>query len=484
MAPVNFNRLAEEARIRSAATAQFAKGLRRPALRLGITGLSRSGKTVFITALVHALLRGGRLPLFAPLRDGRINRCYLVPQPDHGVPRFAYETHLAALTGPDRAWPQSTRAVSQLRIAIDYVPAGRLARLSGRQMLYLDIVDYPGEWLLDLPLLTQDYRTWSTTTLASAARPPRAKLARAWLAETGKLDPAAPADEAIAIAASTKFTAYLQACRDAKVALSTLPPGRFLMPGDLEGSPALTFAPLPLPEAGAPPPGSLWEMMQTRYEAYKSHVVRPFFRDHFSRLDRQVVLVDALAALNAGPDAVADLERALSDILRCFRHGSASLLSRIFRPRIDRILVAATKADHLHHTGHDRLQAIVNRLTGKAVERAQLSGAVVEALALASVRATQEAQVSHNGEDLKCITGTPEAGQQMGDEAFDGQRRAAIFPGDLPADPGEALSIGTAPRQFVRFRPPEMDMAPDGTPRLPHIRLDRALDFLLADKIK
>ena len=81
-----------------------------------------------------------------------------------------------------------------------------------------------------------------------------------------------------------------------------LPPGRFLMPGDLDGSPALTFAPLELPRrrrAG----GSLWAMMERRYEAYKDVVVRPFFRDHFARLDRQIVLVDALAALNAGPEA-------------------------------------------------------------------------------------------------------------------------------------------------------------------------------------
>ena len=37
-------------------------------------------------------------------------------------------------------------------------------------------------------------------------------------------------------------------------------------------------------------------MMERRYEAYKTHVVRPFFRDHFARLDRQIVLVDALDA--------------------------------------------------------------------------------------------------------------------------------------------------------------------------------------------
>ncbi len=46
-------------------------------------------------------------------------------------------------------------------------------------------------------------------------------------------------------------------------------------------------------------------MMERRYEAYKTHVVKPFFREHFARIDRQIVLVDALTAINRGPEAVA-----------------------------------------------------------------------------------------------------------------------------------------------------------------------------------
>ena len=61
-------------------------------------------------------------------------------------------------------------------------------------------------------------------------------------------------------------------------------------------------------------------MMERRYEAYKDVVVRPFYREHFARLDRQIVLVDALAAFNAGPDAVKDLEGALAAILALIPH--------------------------------------------------------------------------------------------------------------------------------------------------------------------
>jgi uncharacterized protein len=41
--------------------------------------------------------------------------------------------------------------------------------------------------------------------------------------------------------------------------------------------------------------------MERRFEGYKREVVKPFFRDHFARIDRQVVLVDALGAIHAGP---------------------------------------------------------------------------------------------------------------------------------------------------------------------------------------
>ena len=90
--------------------------------------------------------------------------------------------------------------------------------------------------------------------------------------------------------------------------------------------------------------------MQRRFEAYKTHVVRPFFRDHFQRIDRQIVLVDVLAAVDAGPMALAELEEALDRVLLAFRTGRNTLFSRLFSPRADRVLFAATKADHIHHT--------------------------------------------------------------------------------------------------------------------------------------
>ena len=133
--------------------ADTATGVLTPTLRLGVTGLSRAGKTIFITALVHNLLTQGRLPGFAPLADGRFIGARLAEYPDATIPRFAYEQHLAALTADPPVWPESTRRISQLRLVLKFQSAKWWAGMSGPATLNLDIVDYPGEWLLDLPLL-------------------------------------------------------------------------------------------------------------------------------------------------------------------------------------------------------------------------------------------------------------------------------------------------------------------------------------------
>ena len=487
---LRFSDIVEEARLSARALLDYGDHFFNPTVRLGVTGLSRAGKTVFITALIHGLTRGGRFPVFEPLATGRIARARLEPQPDDAVPRFDYENHLRTLI-EERRWPNSTVDISELRLVIDY------QRQNGAERtLTLDIVDYPGEWLLDLPLLTKSYEQWSRESLNLSRQQPRARLATEWHAHLATLNAEGRENEQAALTAARLFTDYLRDCRDDRFAMSLLPPGRFLMPGNLAGSPALTFAPLDLPADGEAPEGSLRAMMTRRYEAYKDVVVRPFFRDHFSRLDRQIVLVDALAAFNAGPEALHDLEAALAGILDCFRIGRSTFLSSLFRPRIDRILFAATKADHLHHSSHDRLEAVLRRTVAKAAERAEYAGAEIDVVALAAVRATREAQVQRGREKLPSILGTPIAGEAAGGDILDGETEVATFPGDLPADPDELFSSGhtfrgltsaTAEKadfRFLRFRPPQLARDGADEPALPHIRLDRALQFLLGDRLQ
>ncbi|MEM6438525.1 MAG: YcjX family protein [Pseudomonadota bacterium] len=444
-----------------------------PSLRLGVTGLSRAGKTVFIACLVQSLMDRGRMKLLSAEADGRILAAALRPGPDRRTPRFDQEAHMAALLGGEPAWPESTRSVSTLRLSFRLRPSGLLGPFTGPSTLHLDVTDYPGEWLLDLPLMEQSYAKWSERALAEAEEPARAPHACEWLARAK----AAAADEARFEEAAARdlaeaFKAYLAACR--ADGLSGLAPGRFLMPGDLEGSPALAFAPLP-PGDRTP----LRREMEKRYDAYKRAVVLPFFRDHFARLDRQAVLVDLLSAVSAGPRAIEDLQRAMARILEAFKPGAPSWLAPLLGRRVDRILFAATKADHIHHSQHGRLANLLRAMLRQASDRAEFRGAKTKAFALAALRATTETTVRRDGRDLDLVRG----------RLLSTGKQAALWPGELPEDPGALLD--PARREDGRwlngdfgamaFAPPRLSLeAGDGPP---HIRLDRAAQFLIGDRL-
>ena len=109
-------------------------------------------------------------------------------------------------------------------------------------------------------------------------------------------------------------------------------------------------------------------------------------------------------------------------------------------------------------------------------------------MALASVRATREATVTHDGHTLPVIVGTPMAGETIDGELFDGERKTAIFPGDLPENPDSLfkdLESDSHPSlNFVRFRPPHIEETGGGLKlSVPHIRLDRALQYLIGDRL-
>ncbi|MFN3845101.1 MAG: YcjX family protein [Paracoccaceae bacterium] len=443
-----------------------------PTLRLGVTGLSSAGKTVFITALVANLLDRGRMPQLKAQTEGRIEAVVLQPQPDLTLPRFDYETHLTALMGDDPRWPQSTRAVSELRLSFRMRPSGFLG-LTGNTRLHLDIVDYPGEWLLDLSLLDKDFARWSDDTLDRIAKRPEAAT---FMALARAEDGALTLDEARAQVLSATFTDYLQTARGK--GWSDLTPGRFLLPGELAGSPVLTFAPLPRP--ASTPRGSLWREMERRFEAYKSKVVKPFFREHFARIDRQVVLMDVLGAIHAGPQAVEDLRRTMADILTAFRPGANGWLTRILGgKRVERILFAATKADHLHHHQHPALTAITEALLSDAKRRADFSGARSMALSLASLRTTVEDTIQRDGAPLDVVRG----------RLLATGKQAAMHAGDLPRDPARILAPAREGAErwldadfgLMGFAPARMSLKPGEGP--PHIRLDRAAEFLIGDRL-
>ena len=436
-----------------------------PVVRLGVTGLSRAGKTVFITSLVANLFHSGRMSQLRSAATVQIQSTFLQPQPDDTVARFEYERNLDALLAAILSWPDGAKTISQLRWSFRLAPSGMLNALSRPRMLHLDIVDYPGEWLLDL-----SYEQWAAAALASAEK---RREARAFYALLSGVDSSAPFDDVTASSLAVTYTGYLQQAR--RAGFSNLTPSRFLLLGELAGSPVLTFAPLLIGEAGK---GSFQAEMKRRFEAYKSKIVKPFFRDHFAKLDRQIVLVDLLKSLADGPDAVADMERAMGAVLVAFRPGRRGFLKEVLRrKRIDRILFAASKADHLHHLHHPALTAMVEALTQSARDKARFRGALTAAMSIAALRSTAEMELSSDGRALP---------GEKGLEKFGG-KTVGFYPGEFPNSSASVLyqarsdSLDWDSGLFAdqNSAPSQLSLAPGVGP--PHIRLDKAVEFLIGD---
>jgi predicted YcjX-like family ATPase len=81
-------------------------------------------------------------------------------------------------------------------------------------------------------------------------------------------------------------------------------------------------------------------------------------------------------------------------------------------------------------------------------------------------------------------------GESIGADRFDGETDVAAFPGDLPDDPASLFegfkgltAADETDYRFLRFRPPLTELGANGAPTLPHIRLDRALQFLIGDRL-
>jgi predicted YcjX-like family ATPase len=449
--------------------------LRNRTIRLAVTGLSQSGKTAFITSLAHNLLgavgRPTRLPFLRAAAEGRIVGAQLLAPGKEPLPQFPLRATIAALAGDPPRWPPSTTDLRRAQLLLRFAPAGLLGRaFGGTAEVTLELLDYPGEWLLDLPLLDQSYADWSRTAFQLARSAPRGPLAGDWLEFVARHPADSSADQQTAGQAHNLYRTFLAACREQEQ-LSLLQPGRFLNPGSMGNTSVLWFSPVPLPVGWTARAGSLGALMETRFENYKQTVVRPFFSQLARDVDRQIVLVDVLRALNAGEAAFADQRRALETILSAFRFGRRSLLHRLFGARIDRVLFAATKADHVPALQRDHLEALMANMVAAPTLRAKEAHARVAGAALASIRCTEDGTDVIDGRKVDVVIGLPEGAD----------RRIRFFPGIVPVTPPPSGFWGERFTEFPIFQPPRIGDAAEGG--IPHINLDKALDFLLEDAL-
>jgi predicted YcjX-like family ATPase len=435
-------------------------------LRIGVTGLARAGKTAFLTSVAANLLAQAAgndvLPALGARLAGRRFRVALAPAGAADMPRFDHAAHMAALAADPPRWPARTDAVSILALELEIGWTGLLAALPPRR-LRLEFLDYPGEWLLDLPLLGQDFLPWSTQTLRRLELPEAAAAARDFLAFQRGLPAGTPADETLAATGHALYRAALARLRD-DVGLSFLQPGRFLMPAPGPEPPWQAF----FPHTGA---GPLAALLGARFDAYCRSVRTQLQAPSFGRVDRLVVLADVLAALHAGPAAFADTAAALGAVARALRW-RRPLWGRLaeWLPSwlvagggIARVAFAASKADHVAERQRGNLAALVRRLT-EVPDHAETA-----AFAIAAVRCTEDFVWTLDGRNISAVRG-----RVLGDD-----RLTRSYPGEVPdrmPEPGFWSHAFLSPPAFEPRRLPL-----GGHGGVPQIGLDALLAFLLED---
>ncbi len=440
-------------------------------IRVGVTGLSRGGKTALITALTAAFQRFGSegaaeaFPLFREYGQHRI--CYggIASVRDRAVPPFPFRQAMDSLKASPPSWPSPTSDVSEIRLELRYHDDGWWPGGGGLRSLYVDIWDYPGEWLLDLMLLDMSYEDFSSRIAGRLDRVRPVADGSAWEQLGAGLDPLASLEsqERQMAAAVAAYTAWLKSCKEAGLAMVV--PGRFILPGIHAGARLLQFVPwIWAPPASRPPSGSLYDEMRRNYDAYREKVVRRFYRECFSHIDRQIVVIDCLNALMGGAETYTDLNETFEALLENFAYGGSSWWSRLFSPKIDRLIFAASKCDRVTNDEHPHMLSLLKSMVSGAAARVRSGGIEPRYMTLSAISAARCRQLPDG--QLALFTDYP------GERPF--------YPGTVP----DSWSRGDM--EFFRrgfklreLRPPLLDLDDD----LPHQRLDQLLSYLLGDKL-
>ena len=442
---------------------------------LGITGLSQSGKSTFVTSLIDQLInyKTSALSGFSPVLEKRLMGVKILPLKHKKITNFPYEVSIAGLKQPQPNWPSSTTDISgcvlELKLQKAVTPLNPFSKENFS--LFIELRDYPGEWLLDLPLRNMDYARWCGQCSAQFNREPRKQILGDLLLDLQNIDPMDPVDFKVLAQLKTRFVGFLEQCKAGEHPLSLIQPGRFLMPGEIEDETLLCF--VPLLKAGsstdgqleAAPENSYFKVCEQRYKAYIKQLVEPFYKDFFSGIDRQVVLVDVVTALNSGPLYLDDMRQALSNISDSFSYGPQNRIMQLFTPKIDKVVFAATKADQVVSSDHASLVKLLESLVDHAYKTAQYEGVPPTTEAVAGVRSSIE--VEHEGDTA--LSGFDTTGATIG----------YIHP-PIPAFIAKnTVDQGFKDWNIPKFNPP---ILPDDTQAVPHIRIDSVLNSLVGDK--
>ena len=433
-------------------------------IKVAVTGLSRSGKTVFLTSLINQLIANDKLP-YLNEKLGRPFVARLLP-PDSVYVRFDYYSKIKAFRLKEPKWPKATKSVSKTTLQLEFKSEYAFLK---NQIINLELIDYPGEWLLDLSMLELDFASWSKSMLSLAKVAKRKRYAQEWLQYMQSVDLyGLPADEQTEEILHDHYSEYLKSLHYR--GYSFVQPGRFLEPGDMQDDPLLCFCPLPAP-VGTCHSDSIYARFEKRYEQYIQEVVKRLYLEHFESFDTQIVLVDLLKTLEHGYDVFEDMHLSFKHILKSFTYGTNNFLTRFFKLQINQVIFAATKADYLPRSQHNRYKKLLEEMIWDLKKELDVRHIDTEVTVLAAVKSTQDVRAKIDGKEVECIRGVVEGEKEP----------STHFPGQLPERYQDENFLRKGDFHVTRFRPVSFPLR--DTKAVEHIRMDKLIYSILKDRV-
>lgn len=381
---------------------------------IGVTGFSGSGKSTFITSLIHQLRYSNEAGLasFLAAREQRILEVNLLPSQGYNL--FYYQAGIAELSSKPPRWPQPRETLSSAIVQIVYKRNSVFNRVLGDTTTFnVEIRDYPGEWLLDLPLIGQSYLNWCFDQTNLAKQNIRKHLLGDLFQQLQTINPFDEFDESQIKQIHQQFKRYLKLCK-------------------AEGL--------------------------TLIQPYIYSIVKPFNKHFFDDIDQQVVLVHALKVISGGQDNFEDMMLAQSRIMDCYKYGSSSALQKLFSTKIERILFVASKPDRVLASQQANLRSLVNDIIVRTCSQKLRNSIYIDTEAACSIWCTQEVN------DLLRVTNAE-------------GKRGVVDPIPIPAHIPTKTEWAALKHWIPQaLQPPEIEGLANGS-RLPSIRMDKVLTF-------
>ncbi len=427
--------------------------LKTKTIKIAISGFSRSGKSVFITSFIDQLINNKNL--FLHVKNPKSFKVKMSP-PSMFMNRFDYY-HYEKMIKYEHKWCEGTDNISSA--LLKFQTKGFLPFISDDEF-YVSIIDYPGEWLLDLILLEKSYDVWSDECLKWLKTIDDEKVKSYLL----KVENLSTKDTSTALETSlhveyVKLVKYLK-----KRHYSFITPGRFLVPADMKDDPILLFAPILKSKS------KLYKAFASRYNRYVKEVVKKIHLDYFKGFDRQIVLIDVIEALQNGYDCYSDMKFALKSMFDSYSHSKGNFITRILNPSIEKVAFVATKADLVPKSFHENFKLLLKDISEDL--RIKLNELDVETFfhVVSSVKCTKGVIRDKNGAKLDCLIGLDKQSGKL----------VEVYCGDIPSR-FPSKKEWKDEFMFESFLPPQKKYKENES--FSHINMDRLIWDMIGDML-